>query len=364
MSIRFHMSVLFCLTFAAFAHAAPTETRDPGKAMVELEPGWAGLPYLGDPGEVGSLPRYGGPGDPEHSAAARLPLELEKRGRCATTSFAPNDAVKMTFEGAEGLLATEVSLYDAKGYAMTSVYETSGKDDAQAWLLVAAPGGDLTACIPDGAERGDARLLTDSVLPDVMLVATATASALPGEPIRVEAALVGRGSRANPKDPQLTVHSSDGQVATLSDTGKGGDAVAGDGVYSALLTATGKQGSALDLEVHGSATAQHGVVHRSADLRSQVGLYGGRIDHAAVGVTAEYVRVPLIDVEVGSAVRASYGIGDDVLTTVSVLATVEGDDLVAYVPRWKSSSGADTVALQLLPYRASETGDTAVFKLP
>jgi len=354
-NVTFALSLLSVLSLSSSALAATTVgiDRDKETTAKELSHDWSELAWLGDPAKVGSLPRAGAPGAPSSSTSAWLDMELGKSGYCATTAFSKHNAVRAVVLGVDDLSASALTVVDSSGSAVSTVYESASSHSSVPWTVIGTPGGALTFCIPEQKTSVSPVLRIDQELPDVELVAVTASKAEPGDSVRVEATLRGRGSRDNPKSVSITATTDTGQSVSLTDDGKTGDVEAGDGIYTGEFTFTGDRMS-VDVQAEGSVDGS--ARHLSALVSVEYPGDGGMIDATFTTVADGYIRVLLHDADVGSIVRATFADDDRVLTHVAVRTAMDGDDHVAYIPRLAGTETADRAHLQLIPYLGEYDG--------
>ena len=348
------------LSSSALAESTVGIDRSNETTVKELCHDWSKLPWLGDPAKASSLPRAAGPGPTSTSTSALLEMELGKSGYCTTTGFAKYNAVRAIVLGVEDLSTDALTVTDSSGSAVDTIYGSSTAYSAVPWTVVGAPGGELTFCVPEQKTSIAPMLRIDQELPDVELVAVTAAHAVPGDSVRVEATLRGRGSRDNPKSVSMTATSDTGQKVSLTDDGKSGDVEAGDGIYSGEFTFTG---DSMSVEVQAEGTVDGNARNLSALVSVVYTGDGGVIYVAGTTVADNYIRVVLQDTDLGSIVRATFAADDQVLTHVAVRSAMDGNEHVAYIPRLAGTETADRAQLQLIPYIGENDGHKVLIPL-
>lgn len=331
---------------------------------------WSSFPYLmDDPTSPGSLPREGAPGDPAVSTSSLRPLTmLPGQGMCATLVGVPTDGgrVRITPTGTSPLaLSGEdivISALSTTAPAPVTMSHSSSIDPSMLtehpWAVFRTGAvSDVRVCLDLGTLNYPATVTFEPILPRTTVTAAGPAITEPGGPLRLEARLTGRGSRANPVTSSVVATRSSGATLWLNDSGYNGDVISGDGIWSVMTTADTDADTEFVLTATGTLLGK--TISNTTGLVIPTAATDGTIQSARA--TPTYLRVVVSGASPGAAVDATFGSNGRILGFSAARVGWDGAELVAWLPRPASLASANRVVLRLAPAAGGKQADYASF---
>jgi hypothetical protein len=368
------LNPLRTLPLLAILAAGPALAETP---LPPLTSSWDGLLLLHDsPWSVGTFPRQGRPAAPALHHAHRDQAWFAKGyGYCAEVSEGAEQVVRVSFEPPAGaaiaLDASALQVVDPATGALVAPYildtfasgaSSKLSDNTHPWLTFTTESAEpLWVCVdlPDGSWDG----ATATVQP--RLSAAALQVGVPedgyrGGQVRVEARLVGAGSRAMPTTDAAWAFDPYGTKIGLYDDGKGDDVVSGDGIFSGSVAAP--SADALRLTVHAEGSLDGRTVRRS-----------GRVEVALFDSTQTVKELLFGDGEliavvdgpaVAGRVELSFGWGDELLGHAAASVANDGKERLARIAIPAGFKLADRVSARFVPSTGGDLSAPTAWALP